>query len=111
MLRIKQMRTEKNLSQRALASKINASQKTVNLWERGISEPSAGFVTALADVFECTTDYILGREDDLGNVNVLRGLSDDEKQWLYVYSAFDRKEREEIKVFADYLLYKRQNLR
>lgn len=52
MYRIKQLREEKNLSQRALANLIGASNKAVNFWETGKVEPSAKFICALADVFE-----------------------------------------------------------
>lgn len=107
MLRIKQLRLESNLSQRALAAKINADPKTVNFWERGVCEPSAGFVVALANVFECTTDYVLGREDDLGNVNVMRELSEDEKEILSLYGKLDKKEKEEAKSFINYLRSKK----
>lgn len=110
MLRIKQLREENNLSQRALAKKINANQKTVNFWERGVSEPSAGFVIALADVFECTTDYILGREDDAGSVNVMRELTAEERDFLALYARLDRRDRIEVKNFSEYLLAKRRGI-
>ncbi len=103
MLRIKQLREEKGWSQRALAAKINANPKTVNFWERGVSEPSAGFVVALADIFECTADYVLGREDDLGEVNVQRELSQSEREFLSVYSSLGRAERRELLDFAHFL--------
>jgi len=104
MLRIKQLRQENNMSQRTLAAKINSSQKAVDLWEKGITEPKAGIIIALADVFECSADYILGREDDMGNVNVMRELSEDEKELLLLYSKLEKKERGEIKNFARFLI-------
>jgi len=107
MYRIKQLRLENNLSQRALAAKINANQKTVNFWERGECEPSAAFIISLANVFECTTDYLLGREDDLGNVNVMRELSDDEREFLNLHSMLDKKDREEVADFMRYLISKK----
>lgn len=106
MYRIKQLREERNLSQRALALKIHANQKTVNLWERGISEPSAAFIVALANVFECTCDYLLGREDDLGSVNVMRELSESEKEVLEVYSKLDKKAQAEMINYGRYLATK-----
>lgn len=104
MLRIQQLREEHNLSQRALAAKISANPKTVNFWEHGQSEPSAGFIIALADVFECTTDYILGREDDLGSVNVMRGLTADEQQILQIFTELSQKEQSELLTYAQFLL-------
>ena len=106
MYRIKQLRKEKNLSQRALANLIGASNKAVNFWETGKVEPSAKFICALADVFECTADYLLGREDDLGNVNVMRELTDDEKLLLSVFSKLSKKQREEALNFIDYVYSK-----
>ncbi len=106
MYRIKQLREEKNLSQRALANLIGASNKAVNFWETGKVEPSAKFICALADVFECTADYLLGREDDLGNVNVMRELTDDEKLLLSVFSKLSKKQREEALNFIDYVYSK-----
>ncbi|MCI8735028.1 MAG: helix-turn-helix transcriptional regulator [Clostridia bacterium] len=103
MYKITQIRNEKNLSQRALAKLIGASPKAVNFWENGSAEPSAKFIIALANVFECSTDYLLGREDDLGNVNVMRELTDDEKFVLSIYSKLDKKRRGEALSYLEYL--------
>lgn len=103
MLRIKQLREERGLSQRALAARIGANPKTVNFWERNVSEPSSGFIIALADVFECTADYVLGREDEFGSVVVNRELTADEQHILLLYSKLSQKNREELLTFAEYL--------
>jgi len=107
MYRIRQLREEKNLSQRALANLIGASNKAVNFWEAGTVEPSAKFICALADVFECTTDYLLGREDDFGNVNVMRELTDDEKLLLSLFSKLTKKQTEQALDFVNYLYDKK----
>lgn len=107
MYRIKQLRTERGISQRELARLVNANQKTVNFWERGESEPSAGFIVALADVFECTADYILGREDDTGNVNVMRELAESEKKLLELHRRLTKPEQEQLIKFAEFILSQR----
>jgi len=107
MLRIKQLRQEYHLSQRALAAKINVSQKAIDLWENGITEPKASIIARLADAFECTADYIMGREDDMGNVNVMRELSDGEKELLSCFSALDKRERAELMNYCRYLTTRR----
>ena len=91
MLRIKQLRLENDMSQRALAAKIKSSQKAVDLWEKGLTEPKAEIVIALADVFECSADYLLGREDEFGNVTVVREITENERKLL---SAYSKKKRE-----------------
>ena len=100
MYRIKQLREEKGISQRMLAKITGVSPKAVNFWESGKVEPSAKFVCALADAFECSADYILGREDDFGNVNVMRELTEDEKLWLGLYSKLSNSQRKEAENFV-----------
>lgn len=103
MLRIKNLRTEHNLSQRALAQKIGSSQKSVDYWEKNLSEPTAGFIIALADCFGCSADYLLGREDDYGNVNINSDLSEKEKFLLERYQALGESAREELLHYAEFL--------
>ncbi len=60
---IRTLRTENNLSQKALADKIGVSQKAIDYWERGVNEPKASYIIKLADFFQVSADYLLGRED------------------------------------------------
>lgn len=106
MYRIKELREEAGISQRALAKKIGVTPKAVNFWENGSVEPLAKYICALCDVFECSADYLLGREDEFGSVNVMRELSEDEKNWLLLYSKLGKKNVEETTNFAVYLLNK-----
>ena len=59
---IKELRTERGLSQAALAKAIGVSQKAVDYWERGMNEPKASYILALADLFGVTCDELLGRK-------------------------------------------------
>lgn len=61
--RIKELRTERGLSQQALARHIGVSQKAVDYWERGVNEPKASYIVLLADFFTVSADYLLGRVD------------------------------------------------
>lgn len=103
MLRLKSLRTENNLSQRAVALKIGSSQKSVDYWEKGLSEPTAGFLVKLADCFHCTVDYLLGREDDLGNVNIDSDLSESEKILLGRLRSLPKDKQRELQRFAEFL--------
>lgn len=60
--RIKQLREAKSLSQRQLADEVGITKQAISKYEKGIDMPSAMTLCALADVFECSTDYLLGRE-------------------------------------------------
>lgn len=59
---IKELRTERGISQAALARAIGVSQKAIDYWERGVNEPKATYIILLADFFDVSTDYLLGRD-------------------------------------------------
>ena len=59
---IKELRQERNLSQAKLAEAIGVSQKAIDYWERGLNEPKASYIVALADFFGVACDYLLGKE-------------------------------------------------
>ena len=61
--RLKELRKDKNLSQKELGIKFGFSQTGVAKWEKGIREPSLDDLIMVADFFMVTTDYLLGRED------------------------------------------------
>lgn len=61
--RLKYLRNEKGLSQKELANLLNVSQPAIAKWEAGTREPSLNDLIALADVFNETTDFLLGRKE------------------------------------------------
>ena len=60
---LKELIQERNLSQTALAQIIGVSQKAIDYWERAINEPKATYIIRLADYFDISADYLLGREN------------------------------------------------
>ena len=103
MIRIRTLRKEYGLSQRELALKIGSSQKSIDLWEKEKAEPTAKFICALADCFGCSADYLLGREDDFGNVNVESDLSESEQKILFSFRALNETNREKLLDYCTYL--------
>ncbi len=59
---IKELRTEQGLTQTALAEKIGVSQGAVFFWEKGINEPTAGYLIKLAEIFNVSVDELLSFE-------------------------------------------------
>lgn len=62
--RLKQLRENKGLSQYAFANKLGLSQSAVGNWESGKRIPDAEMLCAIADYFEVSVDYLLGRSDN-----------------------------------------------
>ena len=63
--RISQLRHDKSLTQEKLGLFLSVSAQAVSKWEKGDSLPDISLLTELANVFECTTDYLLGRTSNL----------------------------------------------
>ena len=64
MLRIKELREYFGLSQEKLAKEIMTSQKNISRWESGENEPAYSFILKLADYFNVSLDYLVGRSED-----------------------------------------------
>ena len=60
--RLKSLRNSKKLSQKDFAQALRVSQQTVASWESGRTEPSNTALRDIADYFNVSTDYLLGRE-------------------------------------------------
>ena len=58
---IKDERNKRSLSQLALSKLIGVSQQTIGSWETGRTSPDLLMLVNLADFFDVTTDYLLGR--------------------------------------------------
>lgn len=58
--RLKELRTEHDLSQMQLANILGVSQSAIAKWELGKTEPTASAIILVAKYFNESTDYILG---------------------------------------------------
>lgn len=59
--KLKQLRTERGLSQEKLAEQIGVSRQVITKWESGTGTPKIDNLKTLADYFHVTIDEILGR--------------------------------------------------
>ncbi len=59
---IKQPMKNENLTQMRLASKIRVGQSTISEWITGKNEPSIESLWNLADFFDVSVDYLIGRK-------------------------------------------------
>ena len=65
---IKELRKQKHLTQKDLAKLMHVSQQTIGAWETERAIPGSDTLALLANLFNVSTDYLLGRdtkEDDL----------------------------------------------
>ena len=56
------LRLARNMTQRDLSAALGRSPATVAQWERGYSIPNTENLIAIANLFGCSVDAVLGRE-------------------------------------------------
>ena len=59
--RLKALRIENHLRQDRVARLVNVEKSSISMYETGMRQPSYTTLVRLADVFNVTTDYLLGR--------------------------------------------------
>ncbi len=106
----KALRKEKGLSQVQLAEALNISKACISMIEIGKNEPTANTLLKYADFFQCSTDYLLGREDDLGNITIHTEkpapLPPDTQELVNIYQALSPAHRSQILEYARYFAEK-----
>lgn len=79
--RIHELRDKNDMTQSALARRMNVTRSSVNAWEMGISVPSTDRLVELSEIFHTTTDYLLGI-DSSEYINIEK-YDEKEKEILY----------------------------
>ena len=62
--RLVMLRKGKKMSRKAVAEQIEIAERTYQRYENGEREPSASVLVALADLYDVTIDYLVGRTDE-----------------------------------------------
>lgn len=101
--RLRELRLENGLTQDQLATKTGLSHGCIAMLEIEKRAPTGQTLEVFADFFQCSIDYLLGREDDFGNITVQGrepALSPDEKKLLDDYRALNTKNRMHVSAYA-----------
>lgn len=61
--KLKELRARQKLSQKEVAAQLGVSASLISSYETGERTPSAEMLLALAYLYHCSTDYLLGRKD------------------------------------------------
>ncbi len=83
MIRLRDLRAEKNISQRKMAEMFSVSQGTYNNWEQGNTQPSIEQLIELARFFSVSVDYLIGNSDDEGYIKIQEVMSRDDIATLH----------------------------
>lgn len=96
MLRLKQARNAAGMTQREAADASGIPLGTLRRWEQGVNDPDTDALIALADLYGCSTDDILGSRF----ANSCPSISPDESQLLDLYRRANAQGRAAIMAVA-----------
>lgn len=96
---LKKLRTEKGITQQALAAAVGTSQQSINKYENHGVEPDIATLIRLADFFDTSTDYLIDRTDENGS----RTSRSETDLLLCNYLSLDSRERLCVKAVTEAL--------
>lgn len=96
---IKQLRKERGILQNVLAKDINVTQATISSWEIERTAPNIAQLNLLANYFNVTVDYLIGRTDECNAY--IYDLGDNEKSFLKYYNKLNEREKRAFKAMLE----------
>ena len=107
---LKGLREERGLTQKNIADACKVSPTCICQLETGSRSPTGSTLLSLADFFNCSIDYLLGREDDFGNITIQTEkpapLPPDTQELVNIYQALSPAHRSQILEYARYFAEK-----
>lgn len=89
-VRIKNLRKAIGLTQAELGNKLGVIKQTVSSWENEISSPGNDALIKMADIFNVSLDYLLGKtnNDDALEQSELEYTTEREREFLSIYRKY-----------------------
>ena len=104
---LKKLRQDNNLTQDELAKKIDTSRSNIANYENDKNMPSVDILEKLSKLFDCTTDYLLGKSD-IRNPEKLKNIPHANSGGVDT-TGLDEEDLKELQAQADYMKWKKQN--
>lgn len=73
---LKKMRRKMNITQAALAKKLDVSSSTIGMYEQGRREPDSRMLVKMAELFGVSVDYLLGSKQSFVLTESVDDLAD-----------------------------------
>ena len=87
---------EKGLNRKQFAEKCGIPYPTVVGWTNLNRLPDYSALLKLADFFDCSVDYLMSRQDDVGNITVVNSLTRDEEELLSTYKQLTPAQKQAV---------------
>lgn len=100
MKRLKSLREAKNLKQSDLAKEFNVSQSTIAMWETGKRDPDSEAMQKMADYFNVSVDYLMGRSQFTHEGEIAAAHIDGDKS----YEDLPPEALQQLEVYKQFLI-------
>ncbi|KXH90484.1 MULTISPECIES: helix-turn-helix transcriptional regulator [Bacillus] len=102
---LRELRKEKKLTQRELAQTLKLSESTIGMYERNERQPDYATLNSIANYFEVTTDFLLGRTSILKKNDSQEIFNDSELGlWFKDIKHSSPEKRDELKRFWEFII-------
>lgn len=105
MLNLKQLRLDRHLTQTALANALDVAQTTISAWERGEKSPDPDTLVRLANFYDVSVDYLLGRENKKEAPLPVPMLGKDAQKLLDMYGEMSKESKDQVMLYVTSLYY------
>lgn len=107
-MRLKELREDFNYTQKQVGEMIGTAQSNIARWENGSVQPTVEFVIKLAQLFQVSTDYLLGMADDFEAASAVMTpvfeLTERERDLVALYRRMTQADQNRLIGFAEGLL-------
>jgi len=104
LVNLKHLRKSHGISQKQLAAAVGVSQQSINKYENHNIEPDIATLKRIADHFQVSVDYLIGRETRESGVSRVSGLSAEELALLSRFRRLSPRQKQSIElVITNYL--------
>lgn len=95
-LRLNELITAKEKTANEISKATNISQSAISYYINQKREPTMSVLIKLADYFDVTIDYLVGRENDFGNVEIKQDISNEDANLLIGYHKLDNVQKGKV---------------
>lgn len=99
-VKIKDLRLEKNLKQKDVAKMLHIATNTLSQFENNKGRPSLEVLSAMADFYGCSIDYLVGRDDDYSAPTFYTSSEEQELIKAYRQLSFDQQQVVKVQLGA-----------
>lgn len=90
--RLKLLRKERKITQKELAEIINLSSGAIAMYETGNRTPDKEVLSAIADFFDVSLDYLLGRTDERSPADKIKAAISDDPELMEFWEELQKRD-------------------